>query len=97
MERREKIMAARVRAEISMKNKYWIPKHRYYELKHYCLQYPYWIKKYASVNLESSSSSIAVLNNILAKFILMGVIVGSIAWLITVLIRLVLSIFKRGS
>ncbi len=57
-------MAARVRAEISMKNKYWIPKHRYYELKHYCLQYPYWIKKYASVNLESSSSSITVLNSI---------------------------------
>lgn len=33
----------------------------------------------------------------LAKFILMGGIVGSIAWLMTVLIRLIVGIFKRGS
>lgn len=30
------------RAEISKKNKYWIPKYRYLELKNYCLQYPDW-------------------------------------------------------
>lgn len=33
-----------IRAEISSRNKYWIPKHRYYELKHFCLQYKDWKK-----------------------------------------------------
>lgn len=28
-----------VRCELSGTNKYWISKHRYYELKHFCLQY----------------------------------------------------------
>lgn len=40
-------MATLIRAEISEKNKYWIDKHRHYELKHFCLQYPYWKKAYA--------------------------------------------------
>lgn len=31
---------------ISEKNKYYIDKHRYYELKHFCLQYPLWEKQY---------------------------------------------------
>ena len=35
------------RATISEKNKYWIDKHRHYELKHFCLQYPYWRKRYS--------------------------------------------------
>lgn len=35
-------MATLIRAEISKKNKYWISKHRHYELKHFCLQYPEW-------------------------------------------------------
>ncbi len=56
-------MSTRVRAELSTKNKYWIPKHKYYELKHYCLQYPYWVKKYASINLECSSNSITIIGN----------------------------------
>lgn len=30
------------RAEVSKKNKYYISKHRYYELKHFCLQYKEW-------------------------------------------------------
>ena len=29
-----------------MENKYWISRHRYLELKHFCLQYPLWIKNY---------------------------------------------------
>lgn len=29
-----------MRPELSQKNPYWIGKHRYYELKHFCLQYP---------------------------------------------------------
>lgn len=33
---------ATVRPEISKRGRYWIPKHRYYELKHHCLQYPDW-------------------------------------------------------
>lgn len=28
--------------ELSEKNPYYISKHRYYELKHFCLQYPEW-------------------------------------------------------
>lgn len=40
-------MATLIRAEISQKNKYWIDKHRHYELKHFCLQYPDWKKAYA--------------------------------------------------
>lgn len=39
-------MATNIRAELSEKNKYWIDKHRHYELKHFCLQYPTWKKAY---------------------------------------------------
>ena len=31
-----------IRPELSSKNRYWLERHRYYELKHFCLQYPYW-------------------------------------------------------
>lgn len=47
-------MATVIRAEISKNNKYWIDKHRHYELKHFCLQYPSWKKAYA----ECSDSNI---------------------------------------
>ncbi len=43
-------MSTKIRAELSQKNKYWIDKHRYYELKHFCLQYPTWKKSYSSLN-----------------------------------------------
>ena len=43
-------MATVIRAQISEKNKYYIDKHRYYELKHFCLQYNEWKKAYASCN-----------------------------------------------
>lgn len=56
-------MATLVRPELSVKNKYWIPKHKYYELKHYCLQYPYWMKMYNSISLEIPSCSFTVVNN----------------------------------
>lgn len=39
-------MSTTIRPKISEKNKYYIDKHRYYELKHYCLQYPLWEKQY---------------------------------------------------
>lgn len=41
-------MATVIRPEISTNNKYYIDKHRYYELKHFCLQYKEWKKGYAS-------------------------------------------------
>lgn len=31
-----------IQPELSFKNKYHLNKHRFYELKHYCLQYPFW-------------------------------------------------------
>lgn len=34
------------RPELSRKNKYWIDKRRYYELKYFCLQYPLWRRAY---------------------------------------------------
>lgn len=43
-------MATVIRAQISEKNKYYIDKHRYYELKHFCLQYNEWRKAYAACN-----------------------------------------------
>ena len=41
-------MATVIRAKISENNKYYIDKHRYYELKHFCLQYNEWKKAYTS-------------------------------------------------
>ena len=40
-------MATVIRPELSVKNKYRIDKHRHYELKHFCLQYPEWKRAYA--------------------------------------------------
>ena len=43
-------MATAIRPEISEKNKYWIDRHRYYELKHFCLQYPLWKRAYYAID-----------------------------------------------
>ena len=43
-------MGTTIRPELSKKNKYWVEKHRYYELKHFCLQYPIWKQAYASLD-----------------------------------------------
>ena len=43
-------MGTTIRPELSEKNKYWVEKHRYYELKHFCLQYPIWKKAYLSLD-----------------------------------------------
>lgn len=40
--------------ELSPKSPYWIPRHRYYELKHFCLQYPTWRKAYEHLNALSA-------------------------------------------
>lgn len=39
-------MTTVIRPELSKKNKYWIDKRRYYELKYFCLQYPLWKHAY---------------------------------------------------
>ena len=41
--------------ELSKKSKYWIPRHRYYELKHFCLQYPEWEKLWREIPLISGN------------------------------------------
>lgn len=68
-------MATVIRAKISENNKYYIDKHRYYELKHFCLQYNEWKKEYVNCNesiifasnIEQSSSS-NVPSNLTAKY-----------------------------
>lgn len=35
-------MSTDTRPELSRQNRYWISKHRFYELKHFCLQYKEW-------------------------------------------------------
>ena len=49
-------MATIIRPGISKKNKYWIDKHRHYELKHFCLQYPSWKREYSDdISIVGSS------------------------------------------
>lgn len=55
-------MATMIRAEISEKNKYWIDKHRHYELKHFCLQYPTWKKAYE--DFDNTSISLSTIENV---------------------------------
>ena len=43
-------MATVIRPELSEKNKHRVEKHRYYELKHFCMQYPMWKKMYAALD-----------------------------------------------
>lgn len=55
-------MSTKIRAAISEKNPYFISKHRYYELKHFCLQYPEWkhmrdsYDGYRSIDISSDRS-----------------------------------------
>lgn len=42
-------MGTNIRPELSNKSPYWIERHRYYELKHFCLQYPIWKRAYAAL------------------------------------------------
>lgn len=43
-------MATTVRPEVSKKNPYYIERERYYELKHFCRQYPIWKKAYDALD-----------------------------------------------
>ena len=53
-------MGTVIRPEVSKKNKYWIDKHRHYELKHFCLQYPKWKRVYK----DSPKMSLSVYEDI---------------------------------
>lgn len=54
-------MATEIRPELSEKNPVWIGKHRYYELKHFCLQYPIWKKAYnALLGLSSRPNDLDI-------------------------------------
>lgn len=51
-------MGTSIRPDISKKNPYWIDRHRYYELKHFCLQYPSYKKFYFSLDGYSPKSAL---------------------------------------
>ena len=55
-------MATVIRPELSIRNKYHIDKHRHYELKHFCLQYPTWKKAY--VDLDNVGISLSTTERI---------------------------------
>lgn len=50
-------MGTQIRPQLSRKSKYYLERHRYYELKHFCLQYPIWEKSYASLDGLSRRSA----------------------------------------
>lgn len=43
-------MSTQTRPELSKKSKYWIPRHRYFELKHFVMQFPYWETQILSID-----------------------------------------------
>lgn len=51
-------MSTRQRPTVSMKNCYWISKHRYYELKHFCLQYYDWKASYDEIDSLPTDTSL---------------------------------------
>jgi len=56
-------MGTVIRSEVSKKNQYYISKHRYYELKHFCLQYPEFKKIYESLCEKIPGGVIRVSSN----------------------------------
>lgn len=52
-------MSTNMRPELSEKNKYWIDRHRYYELKHFCMQYPNWKTAYRRLDATPGQNAIA--------------------------------------
>ena len=44
-------MSTVIRPEVSKKNEYYIDRHRFYELKHYCMQYKSWKRDLDAINL----------------------------------------------
>ena len=56
-------MATTIHPHVSKKNPYYISKHRYYELKHFCLQYPEWKKEYSEITLTPKHQTVKVQNS----------------------------------
>ena len=69
-------MATVLRPELSSKNKYYIDKHRYYELKHFCLQYPEWKKSYSAFDDTNLPLSMIEYIPTLYSYIIKGVTEG---------------------
>ena len=46
-------MSTVIRPEVSKRRIYWISKHRFYELKHFCLQYKDWKKELSEISFSS--------------------------------------------
>lgn len=55
-------LTTRNRPEVSSNNKYYISKHRFYELKHFCLQYREWSSKCDIYKESIRSSSLIQVN-----------------------------------
>ena len=43
-------MSTNTRPELSERNKWWVSKHRNYELRHFCLQYPEWCEQVKEID-----------------------------------------------
>ncbi len=43
-------MSTDIRPEVSINHKYWVDRHRFYELRHFCLQYKQWQEALSSVS-----------------------------------------------
>lgn len=69
-------MSTITRPEISESNKYYINRHRYYELKHFCMQYDYFKKEKMQQNLNLLEKACEETDVILGKYVLMAVIGG---------------------
>ena len=48
---------------LSAKNPYALSKHRYYELKHFCLQYPEWVKIRRAIDISVPTNSVIKLRD----------------------------------
>ena len=48
-------MSTVIRPVLSDKNQYRLERHRYYELKHFCLQYPIWVKAERAITVMAEN------------------------------------------
>lgn len=61
-------MSTVIRPEVSKRNQYYISRHRYYELKHFCLQYPEFKKIYNDLCEKIPGGIIHITNDQSIKF-----------------------------
>ena len=57
-------MSTIIRPEISKKKPYHISKHRFYELKHFCMQYPEWKSEYDRLSIFAVGRPIGDLSGV---------------------------------